>query len=257
MPRRAREKSQTGIYHIIIRGINRQIIFEDEEDAENFLYTLNDYKSKSKYEIYAYCLMGNHVHILLEEGKEDLGLIMKRIGASYVYWYNWKYDRVGHLFQDRYKSEVVESEKYFLAVVRYIHQNPLKAGIVKDIRDYSWSSYGEYVNTRKMVNTDYVLNMFSHDREKARELFEEFHQEESNIKCLDIDQRKHIKDNEAIEIIKNTCNVSHCIDIQKFHKSKRDESLNWLKEKGLSTRQIERLTGISRHLVLKAWMKNI
>ena len=126
MPRVAREKSKTGIYHIILRAVNRQIIFEEDEDAIKFLETLERYKETSGYEIYAYCLMGNHVHILLKEGKEDLGVTMRRIGASYVYWYNWKYERVGHLFQDRYKSEVVETEKYLLAVLRYIHQNPLK-----------------------------------------------------------------------------------------------------------------------------------
>ena len=114
MPRAARVKSKTGIYHIILRGINRQIIFEDEEDSLKFLQTLSEYKEKSKYEIYAYCLMGNHVHILIKEGKEELGIAMRRIGASYVYWYNWKYERNGHLFQDRYKSEAVEDDKYLL-----------------------------------------------------------------------------------------------------------------------------------------------
>jgi putative transposase len=83
--------------------------------------------------------------MLIKEEKEDLGIIMRRIGASYVYWYNLKYERSGHLFQDRFKSEVVNDEKYLLAVVRYIHQNPLKAGIVNNINDYAWSSYSEYI----------------------------------------------------------------------------------------------------------------
>lgn len=91
--------------------------------------------------------MGNHVHILIKEGKEDLGNVMRRIGASYVYWYNVKYDRVGHLFQDRFKSEAVEDNRYLLSVLRYIHQNPLKAGIVSDIREYKWSSYKQMKKT--------------------------------------------------------------------------------------------------------------
>jgi len=110
MPRTGRERSKSGIYHIVLRGSNRQTIFEDEEDAIKFLETLQTYKEKSGYKIYAYCLMGNHVHLLLKEEQEELGIIMRRIGASYVYWYNWKYQRCGHLFQDRYKSEVVEDE---------------------------------------------------------------------------------------------------------------------------------------------------
>ncbi len=88
MPRVAREKSETGIYHVILRGINRQTIFEDEEDAIKFLQILNKYRQRSECKIYAYCLMGNHVHILIREGKEELGMTMKRMGVSYVHWYN-------------------------------------------------------------------------------------------------------------------------------------------------------------------------
>lgn len=88
MPRKAREKSESGIYHIILRGINKQIIFEGEEDSTKFLQTLNEYKNKSGYKIYGYCLMGNHAHILLQELEEGIEKIIRRIGASYVYWYN-------------------------------------------------------------------------------------------------------------------------------------------------------------------------
>lgn len=108
MPRQARKKSASGIYHIVLRGINQQVIFEDEEDNNKFIETIKTYKAISGYKIYAYCLMSNHVHLLLKVEKEDLDLIIKRIAGSYVYWYNWKYHRRGHLFQDRFKSEPVE-----------------------------------------------------------------------------------------------------------------------------------------------------
>ena len=91
MPRTPRQKSDSGIYHIMLRGINQQIIFEDDEDYIKFIDTLKSYKAISGYEVFAYCLMSNHVHILLKVGKEDLDVIMKRIAGSYVYWYNWKY----------------------------------------------------------------------------------------------------------------------------------------------------------------------
>ncbi len=106
----------------MLRGINRQQIFEDKEDMQRFIETLLRYREQCEYVVYAYCLMGNHVHILLKEGKEDLTLILKRIAGSYVYWYNWKYRRIGHLFQDRFKSEPVDDDGYFLTVLRYIHQ---------------------------------------------------------------------------------------------------------------------------------------
>ena len=143
MPRVARIKSSTGIYHIMIRGINQQNIFSYDDDYKRFLVILAKYHRQSNYEIYAYCLMGNHIHLLLKEGKESLATSMKRIGTSYVYYYNWQYDRKGHLFQDRYKSEPVEDDAYFLTVLRYIHQNPLKAGLSDDISSYPWSSYSE------------------------------------------------------------------------------------------------------------------
>ena len=113
MPRQERKKSKTGIYHVMLRGINQQTIFEDEEDNQRFLQTLKDYQEKSGYIIYAYCLMGNHIHLLMKEGEEDIGLAFKRIGVSYVYWYNWKYERRGHLFQGRFKSEANTRGRFF------------------------------------------------------------------------------------------------------------------------------------------------
>jgi len=196
--------------------------------------------------------MGNHIHLLIKEEKEELGIVMRRIGASYVYWYNLKYDRRGHLFQDRYKSEVVEDEKYLLTVLRYIHQNPIKAGLVDDIKEYKWSSYLEYIKENKIVDTDYILKILDNDRKKAKESFKEIHKESSKVNCLEIQERRRIKDKEAIEIIKNTCNITHCSDLQNAEKDIRNKYLNKLKEKGLSTRQIARLTGISRHIILKA-----
>ena len=113
MPRKARRKSESGIYHIILRGINKQIIFGDEEDHDRFLKTIKKYKIVCGYKVYAYCLMSNHVHLLIRVGQEDLDLIIKRIAGSYVYWYNWKYSRTGHLFQDRFRSEPVDSDEIF------------------------------------------------------------------------------------------------------------------------------------------------
>ena len=95
----------------MIRGINQQNIFSVDEDDEKFIAILAKYHKKSEYEIYAYCLMGNHVHLLIKEGREALSRAMKRIGTSYVSWYNWQYNRKGHLFQDRYKSEPVEESR--------------------------------------------------------------------------------------------------------------------------------------------------
>ncbi|WP_335871122.1 transposase [Bacillus sp. 2205SS5-2] len=252
MPRTARKKSSTNTYHMIIRGINRQTIFEEQEDAVMFLQILNQFKEKSGYKIYGYCLMGNHIHILIKE-KEDLGIAMRRIGASFVYWYNLKYERCGHLFQGRYKSKPVEDRSYLLNVLRYIHQNPVKAGLVSDISKYQWSSYSEYVNFCKVVDRDLILGLFHQNREKAISLFSAFHQKQDEGDFLSIIENKRLSDQNAQEIINNVCHVKHSTDLQKLtNRELRDRYLRALKNKELSVRQLARLTGISRGVITKA-----
>jgi REP element-mobilizing transposase RayT len=253
MPRTRRVKSETGIYHVILRGINKQIIFEDDEDHEMFLKTLKQYKSQSQYKLLAYCLMGNHVHLLLKTEKEELGQIFRRIGASYVYWYNHKYNRTGHLFQDRYKSEVVETDAYLFAVLRYIHQNPIKAGIVQTLEEYTWSSYAEYLRLTndQYVDQDFVLNLFDENRTKAIDDFKVFNETKTDEECLDIRERRTISDQEAIKLIKKKYAVASSRELNHFEGKKRTKCLKFLLKKGLSERQIARITGISRYIVRK------
>ena len=116
MPRKPRQKSALNIYHVILRGINKQIIFEDKADYLQFVNILMFYKEECNFKLFAYCLMDNHIHLLVEESDVSLDEIMKRIEVKFVRWYNKKYERIGYLFQDRYKSEPVNDEKYFLTV---------------------------------------------------------------------------------------------------------------------------------------------
>lgn len=243
MPRQARKKSETGIYHIMLRGINRQQIFEDEEDREHFLETIANYKDICGYTIYAYCLMGNHIHLLLKEGKEDLTLIFKRIAGSYVYWYNWKYHRCGHLFQDRYKSEPVEDDSYFLTVLRYIHQNPVKARICKKAEEYPFSSMKEYLTYPVLTETDFVFSMISKDQ------FIDYHKEENVDSCLEMDEYFRYTDAEAKAMIAKIAKCKTAGEFQLLDKATRNAYIHKLHGKGLSIRQISRLTGISKKIV--------
>ena len=252
MPRKAREKSATAVYHVAFRGINRQVIFEDQKDHVKYLELLKSYQEISGYQIYAYCLMSNHIHLLIKEGHEELGIVFRRLGAGYVYWYNWKYNRRGHLFQDRFKSEPVEDDAYLLTVVRYIHQNPVKAGITDNPIDYPWSSYQEYFIDQGLCETKYILDLFSEDLTKAKMQFETFNQAAENVQCLEIDEKKRWKDPEAIDLIKQLAGVKNLSDVQQLDKLKRNEVLRSCKSEGLSIRQIERLTGISFGVVRKA-----
>ncbi len=155
MPRRSREISVTGVYHVMIRGINRDRIFHGEIDYlkfEKILKTVvspkeeNGELMEAGCKIYAYCLMPNHVHLLIKEGTEDIGTVMKRIGIAYVSYYNKHYDRRGPLFEGRFKSEPVQDVGYFVTLLRYIHQNPVEAGMVAIPDDYRWSSWHEYLS---------------------------------------------------------------------------------------------------------------
>ncbi len=260
MPRTPRKKSKTGIYHIILRGINRQSIFEDDYDKEKLLETLLRYKEICEYNIYAYCFMNNHFHLLLKEGKEPLKQIMRRIGGSYVYWYNHKYDRVGNLFQDRFKSEPVESDSYLLTVVRYIHQNPLKAGLIKNIKDYKWSSYNEYIEDniemKKLIDRDFILNIFNENHAAALQLFITFNNYYTDDKCLDISNKnKKVSDDDLRKIIKNQLKKEPGM-LHNESKEKKKEILKYLLEiNGVSTRQLSRVTGISTNIIWKSQEK--
>ncbi len=254
MPRSARLKSESGMYHIIMRGINRQILFWDEKDFIRFIQTLEKYKNICEFNLYAYCLMDNHLHLLLREGKEPLETVMRRICGSYVFWYNKKYDRIGYLFQDRFKSEPVENDEYFLAVLRYIFQNPLRAGMVENIKDYTWTNYKDYIENRKTSDINFVLNMFNAaNRECALISFAEYVNRDNGDECMDISEKQRLTDEEAIKTIKLYCKDENVIDLQRLEINKRNLHIGKLKkEYNLSIRQIERITGISRGIIQKA-----
>lgn len=245
MPRNAREKSENSTYHIMLRGINQQQIFEEEEDYCKFLEILKYYQTVSEYKVYAYCLMGNHIHLLMEFGKEDIGQVFKRIGAKYVYWYNIKYGRKGHLFQDRYKSEPVDDDAYFLTVMRYIHQNPIKAGLCKKVDGYKYSSFQEYKYGTEIIDIDYVTEFV------PKEDFEEYNNEIINASCLDIEEKKvfRVTDEEAKRIIKKYSKCKTVTDFQLLDIKERNKCIKKFKEKGVSIRQISRLTGIPKGIV--------
>ena len=120
---------------------------------------------------------------MLSEGTEDIAKVMKRIAVSYVFYFNNKYKRIGHLFQDRFKSEVVEQDGYILALARYIHQNPVKAGMVKHASEYKWCSYNSYLDESNyfsgIIDTDTILGILSENRTKALNLFEKYMNEDS------------------------------------------------------------------------------
>jgi REP element-mobilizing transposase RayT len=259
MPRYARKRSKTGVYHVIARGINRQKIFHEDNDYKKYLGILYKTKEKTACEIYGYCLMSNHVHLLIKENDEEIGQIMKRIGISYASWYNWKYERIGHLFQNRYKSECVEDDKYLITVIRYIHNNPVKAKMVGKPEQYNWSSINAYYDSKKeyienLTQTDNILKMFSEYKDNAVKQFREFMEQENEDDCLEEGEEiRRISDQEAKKEVKKILKGKSISELRDMNKYERNKILSQVKDlEGISIRQICRLTGIGYYIVFRA-----
>ena len=249
MARVARKRSDSGIYHIMIRGINRQNIFEDDEDRYKLLEILRYFDTQGKYKVYSYCLMGNHVHLLLKEAEDSISDAVKRISSTYVLWYNKKYKRYGHLFQDRFKSEPVENMGYFLTVLRYIHQNPLKAKMVSNILETKWTSYYEYISESNFIDVDLALDVFSLYRNIAIELYIKYMEEENKDQCIDLEDRIYVDDQEIISYLKSIGipSISH---LQQMDIASRNLIIKEMKNiQSVTIRQISRVTGLSKSVV--------
>ncbi|MCD6311544.1 MAG: transposase [Elusimicrobia bacterium] len=179
MARQIRIEFEGGVYHITARGNERKTIFLCPDDRSHFLSVLN--KSAIRYGIiiYAYSLMGNHYHLVIETPLGNLIKFMHSLNSVYTGYFNRIHKRVGHLFQGRYKSIIVDKDSYLLAVVRYTHLNPVKAGIIAKPEEYQWSSYGEYIGTQKkgLTATDFILSQFGNDKKTAVGYFKKFHYE--------------------------------------------------------------------------------
>ncbi len=251
MPRRAREASSIDTYHVILRGINQQQIFYEEEDYQRYLHLLNRFREKCNYKIFAYCLMGNHVHLLIRTDGESLGQIFKRIGCSFVYWYNEKYERSGHLFQGRFKSVPVNTERSLLIVLRYILQNPVKAGICSLPHDYAYSSAKEYFYSQQgITDTETVFHIM--DKLTLRKFILESADDQDLEK--EMSHRIRIPDSSAKKLILQefgTLTPATAKD-NGTERQRLNNAVRKLKRKGLSIRQISRLTGLPKKIVEKS-----
>ena len=262
MPRQARESSGTGIYHVMMLGINHQSIFEEQEDYYKFLNTLEmmaqSYEpdgtpSGRNYILYAYCLMSNHIHLLIREREDTIGMAIKRIASSYVYYYNHKYSRDGHLFRERYKSEPVNNMAYFVTLLRYIHQNPVKAGMVKKVQDYEFSSWHEYEDKHStffpLCDTRTVLKRISYN--ELNDLVND--PLSDDVSCLDIEDvsKGRPSDDQVMLLIKEKTGATNSSAFQQLPDEIRRSVLIELKGRRASLRQLERLSGIGKSMIYR------
>ena len=159
MPRKGRIKYAGAKYHIIGRGNERRDIYKDNWDYEKFLSKFIDLNDRFSVKLHAYCLMPNHFHLLLETQQENISIYMKKLLGWYATYFNRRHNRVGHLFQGRFKSYVIEDSLYFLETSRYIHLNPCKAGIKEKPEEYKWSSMRCYLDTCNKMNIETVKTL--------------------------------------------------------------------------------------------------
>src|SRR5262245_26613145 len=176
MARKPRVEIEGGLYHVLTRGNNRQTIFRSPDDYQKFLSLLRVQKSQLPFFLYAYCLMSNHVHLLIERQADAIGRIMHRLLTGYSQYYNRRYQKVGHLLQGRHKAILCQSETYLAELVRYIHLNPVRAKMVSRPEDYEYSSHRQYLGLAAagIVDVDPVLRHFGARKEIARQEFRRF-----------------------------------------------------------------------------------
>jgi putative transposase len=255
--RRPRERCDSGVYHIVLRGINRQDIFYDVDDYQRFLDTLTQMKTDNQFLVYGYCLMSNHVHMIICEQADSISRTMSRIGTSYAWWYNRKYDRSGHVFQGRYGSECVEDDQYLLTVIRYIHNNPVKAHIIKEAEAYQWSSIHAYISGRDcqvgLTETGLVLSIIRDNQEHAILAFREFMKQENEDQCLDEPMKLRKPDGEVKADIERLMKGKSIARLQGMERPIRNKILRKTKAiDGISLRQIARVTGLSVDIIYNA-----
>ncbi|WP_077369760.1 REP-associated tyrosine transposase [Anaerosalibacter sp. Marseille-P3206] len=261
--RMPRQKSQTYVYHIMVRGNEKKKIFLDDEDREKLLDIISLKSNNNEFCIYAYCLMDNHIHLIMKEISEDISTIMSKINTTYAFYFNKKYDRVGHVFQGRFKSEPIETEEYLLTAVRYVHNNPVKAKIVKKREDYIWSSYRSYLSETyalDCLNTDFVLSLFSQCNSKAMILFKEYSRLENEDEFIDIQdfeiiERKNLKTPEEVEDFTEEFLDKNKISFDELMKNRKNIKLrNRLiyeikTQSNFSNRDLENILGINRNII--------
>ena len=205
MPRFPRSYIKTSFFHVITQGINKSYIFEKPEDIKYYISIMYKLSKEQDVKIIAYCIMNNHAHMLLETDKlRELSKYMQRLNTRYGKYYNKKYDRVGYVFRNRYKSEGIYSEEHLYNCIKYIYNNPVKAGICNSAEEYPYSNYKKIDG---FLNESYVFIDIEDDEEKiCKDIIKEFLME-NNLELNDLKKEK-TKLRELIIILKGEHNIS-------------------------------------------------
>ena len=242
MARSVRRTCEANIYHTTLRGVGRQLIFEDDLDRKRFVLKLKEFLGAHVGSLYAWCLMSNHAHLLIHAPLAELSKAMLSVECGYAKYFNAKYDRTGTLFQGRFASVPIADEGQLLVTVRYIHRNPAEQG---GGLSGEWSSYDEYVGGSGYAKTGLVLGMFD-----GLDSFVGFHSQGDGRDAAV--PRRRLTAQEASRVARAVLGEVNPYDIRSMEKDERDLQIRRLREAGLSIRQVERVTSIGRNIIAKA-----
>lgn len=258
MASKRRQQSESGFYHVFQRGVCHFDIFEDDLDRTFYLERLADYTKELGIEIHAWCLMGNHTHLLLRTEYKALSAAMRKLGSVYARYFNRRHERTGPLFEGRFGSVCVETEEQYLSTVRYIHRNPVHHEEQALSSNYHWSSYSEFTTLNPTIcHLNMALSLFGgiegfvrfHEAERDSEKFRE--------RYLDIDTIGPMRDSEARRradfALADAGFEVPISQIGILSHSRRDEAIAYVKQiVGCSLRQLQRLSAIAYGVIRRA-----
>jgi len=176
MPRTRRCLLSQSYYHIMTRGNNRNVVFKSDEDFQYYLSLVAKYKIEHPFDLYHYCLMPNHTHFLIQTKKAaDFSVFMKKLNLAYFHHFNQEYGWIGHFWQDRYKSQAVGKDAYFIQCGKYIELNPVRAKIVEKPEDYQYSSYKFYTEgkTNHLITPDFIYEELGHSETEKQKQYQD------------------------------------------------------------------------------------
>ena len=248
MVHKPRQLSESGFYHVVTKGDGAQIIFESDEDRRRYLQTLADACVDFEVRVHAYCLMSNHVHLLVQDPKQNLSAFMKQLNERYAMYFRTVTGRVGHVFQRPYWSEPIKTDEHFLCVVRYIHANPQVARMCP-LNQYTWSSYQAHLAESPLVEVGFTRSLLG-----GIEQFERFSfsSDQLALPFPGSKLRGHLTSDELLHIAWTTIGKSTLDSLKSMQTKERIAPIKALRKAGLTEREIARLSGIGRGSVRSA-----
>ena len=242
MPRAKRKKSKINICHVMGRALNKQVLFEDEKDCLVFLSYLKEAKEEHKFNIYAYCLMNNHFHLVIKDKFNNLSKTMNNICQRYSKYYNKKNNRTGYVFNDRFHSGPIENNEYLLACIRYLHQNPVKAMICEKVNKYKFTSYHAYNNFKSnylgLVDSEIIYEIM------PKEGFLKFNNVTNHDRFMDAVNNK-LNDNAVLKVLYKTSNVKNRKEFENLTEAEKCYQVLKLLDYGIPIVQLSRVSGLS------------